>query len=77
MYRTVLYGAETWATKGQACKRKVNEMRMLTCACGVKKKDKTTHEHVTGSVKVASVAKMIGEESMEWCGHVNVERGGG
>ena len=70
MYRIVLYGAETRATKGQASKREVNEMRMLTCACGVTEKDKTTHEHVTGSVKVASVAKKIGEESLEWFGHV-------
>ena len=42
LYRTVLYGAETWATKGQASKREVNKMRMLMCACGVTKKDKTT-----------------------------------
>ena len=44
----------------------VNEMMMLRWMSGVTKKDKFANEPVSGSVKVALVAKKLGERRLMW-----------
>ena len=44
----------------------MNEMMMLRWMFGVTKKDKFANEHVSGSVKVALVAKKLGERRLMW-----------
>ena len=71
VYRTVVFGAETWASKkAQENKLKVAEMRMLRWMCRVTKLDKIKHERVRGTTKVGEITKKVQGRRLKWYGHV-------
>ena len=67
----LLYGAETWATKGgNEARLDVNKMRMLRWMCGVTRRDKIRNEHFRGTARVVQASKKITEKRLKWYGHV-------
>ena len=68
---TIVYGADTWASKkAQENKLDVAEMRMLRWMCGVTKLDKIRNERIRGTTKMGEITKKVQERTLKWYGHV-------
>ena len=71
----MVYGLETVAvTKKQVEEMEVAEMKMLSFAIGVTRKDKIKNEYIWGTVKVERLGMKMREGRLRWYGHV-IRRG--
>ena len=67
----MVYGLETVAvTKKQVKEMEVSEMKMLSFAMGVTRKDKIRNEYIRGTVKVERLGMKMREGRLRWYGHV-------
>jgi hypothetical protein len=67
----MLYGAESWATKGQHIqKMSVAEMRMLRWICGHIRKDRIRNDYIRDKVRVASIQEKLVQHRLRWFGHI-------
>ena len=68
---TMLYGMETVAvTERQMGKMEVAELKMVSWALGVRRKDKIRNEYVRGTVKIAKLGDKLGNARLRWYGHI-------
>ena len=67
----MFFGLKTVAvTKKQVEEMEVAEMKMLTFAMGVTRKDKIRNEYIRGTVKVERLRMKMSKGRMRWYGHV-------
>ena len=68
---TMVHGFETVAvTKKQVKRMEIAEMKMLSFAMGVTKKDKIRNEYIRVTVKVERLGMNMREDRLRWYGHV-------
>ena len=67
----MVYGLKTVAvTKKQVKEMEVAEMKMLSFAMGVTRKDKIRNEYIRGTVKVERLGMEMRKGRLRWYGHV-------
>ena len=71
MRPTIVYWLETVAvTKKQVQEMEVTEMKMLSFANGVTRKDKVRNEYIRGTVKIERLEIKMREGRLRWYEHV-------